>query len=446
MKTSAKRKRTINKTDNKSDCDKENVGPDEVSSPLKKKRSIQHQTDSSGNQRHRWLQVSAGQSWNTSSEPGVKKTERMTEEKVLKRDLNAQRSDKSPESISPPRNRVDMYFSTKYKAHSPTNKPEQNDVESESEKIGLKADEPPGHCKLEAPNPSYKEFLSLMKEIEVSVCKISVHDVSQGTCFVVCDNIILTNAHLFRDCMVEGKLLDGIKVSLAFELETVNLSYTVEKIFLDIQKEPDYAFLKLIPEDPTAEKVKFPPGLLKRLGPVPKSGKVWIIGFPAGREKTTRCTIIVEEGSREDAVKDHLAQYNGLCFTQNSVKQIIIDQGIGDIMKNGIIEKEVVTYRCPMRSGTSGSPVIDEHGLVIGLHTGGYDYGFPRFKIGVIEFAWSCSTIFKMFVSNLRERGEKELLERIRQEVLDNDYATRLLFGPESEHAPLIMVKKGFVV
>ncbi|XP_023201712.1 uncharacterized protein LOC111610884 [Xiphophorus maculatus] len=449
MKTSAKRKRTKNKTDNKTDCDKENVKQVDVSSPPKKKRSVfpgvQSQTKTPlGTNDSNGSRCPLDNPRPHPVNPGVKKKERMTEEEGLKRDLNAQRSEKSPESISPSRNSVNMYFPNIYKAHSPTNIQVKNDVESERGRVEPKADEPPGRqfeamviykrlgdCKLEAPNLSDEEFLSLLKEREESVCKIVVHGVSQGTGSVWLGSLIWTNAHLFKGCLVGRKLLDDIKVSVDFELETVNLSYTVEKIFLDINEELDYAIFKLIPEDPTAEKVKFPPGLLKRLGPVPKSGRVGSIGFPAGRKKTTKHTTIVDVENREQAVNDHLAQYKDLIITQMSIKQIITNQGIGDIMKSGIREKQVITYRCPMYGGTSGSPVIDGHGQVIGLHTGGYDYGFPEFKNGVIEYAIPSLTIFKKFVSNLRKRGEKQLLERIREEVSDNDYLTRLMFSPE---------------
>ncbi|XP_043954724.1 uncharacterized protein LOC122821003 [Gambusia affinis] len=452
MKTSAKRKRTKNKTDNKTDCDKENVSPDEASSPPKKKRSpfpgVQSQT-----------KIPLGTNNTNSSRclldnprprpvnPGVNKMERMIEE-GLKRDLNEQLSEKRPESASPSRNRVDMHFPKTYKARSPTNKQEKNNVENERGRV--KADEPPGcqseamdiselpaDCKLEAPNLSDEEFLRLLKEIEVSVCKIVVLGVSQGTAvsqgtgFVWCGRLILTSAHLFRGCLDGRKLVDNIKVSVDFELETVNPLYTVEEIFLDIDEELDYAVFELIPEDPTAEKVKFPPGLLKRLGPVLKSGGVSLIGFPAGREKTIRRTTIVEAENREQVVKNLLDKYYKYIFTQTSIKQIITNQGIGSIMKNGKREEQVITYHCPMYDGTSGSPVIDGRGQVIALHTGGYDYGFTEFKNHVIEFAISLPTIFKKFVSNLRKRGEKEQLERIREEVSDNDYVTRLMFSPE---------------
>ncbi|PWA28137.1 hypothetical protein CCH79_00018279 [Gambusia affinis] len=482
MKTSAKRKRTINKTDNKTDCDKENVSPDEVSSPPKKKRSpfpgVQisdcHLSDLSdlsdlgdlsdlsdlgviyATKDFKFLsqtKIPLGTNNTNGSRclldnprprpvnPGVNKMERMIEE-GLKRDLNGQLSEKSPESISPSRNRVDMHFPKTYKARSPTNKQEKNNVENERGRV--KADEPPGcqseamdiselpaDCKLEAPNLSDEEFLRLLKEIEVSVCKIVVLGVSQGTGFVWCGRLILTSAHLFRGCLDGRKLVDNIKVSVDFELETVNPLYTVEKIFLDIDEELDYAIFELIPEDPTAEKVKFPPGLLKRLGPVLKSGGVSLIGFPAGREKTIRRTTIVEAENREQVVKDLLDKYYKFIFTQTSIKQIITNQGIGGIMKNGTRKEQVITYHCPMYDGTSGSPVIDGRGQVIGLHTGGYDYGFTEFKNHVIEFAISLPTIFKKFVSNLRKRGEKEQLERIREEVSDNDYVTRLMFSPE---------------
>ncbi|KAK5606874.1 hypothetical protein CRENBAI_014115 [Crenichthys baileyi] len=392
------------------------------------------------------------------------KEERMTGQQGLKQDQEVQQS---PEEIPPSTETVEKHFPKTYKTRSPTNKRERwqslpggvSDVVSESGRGGPEAVGPrscesqsqeiseaphvnrwverrfPGSCKLEhLRNEDFhlqEKWRSVCEDIGRSACKIVVHQVSQGTGFVLIDRIILTTAHLFRGCLDGNKLRDNISVSVIFELETRKISYSVEKILFDVDEQLDYAVLVLRPEgeranQPSTLDIEVPPGLLRRFGPVPENGEVCIIGHPAGEEKTFENTFIIEAENRKIAVKDYLAQYKDQIFTKKSIKQIIANQGINEMMMGGMKAKLVITYHSSMYEGASGSPVIDGHAGVIGLHTGGYGYGFPEITNSVMEFARALLTIYKTFLENLKKNGNKQLLERIRLEAPENIYLKML--------------------
>ncbi|KAF1380925.1 hypothetical protein PFLUV_G00169130 [Perca fluviatilis] len=302
------------------------------------------------------------------------------------------------------------------------------------------------------PDDSYQKALNLRKEnfgkiqqsfsevhrvrkllkLGESVCKVVVGDVCQGTGFVLFDNFILTNAHLFKDCVEGQKLKEGINVFALFNYENpephINYYY-FEKAQGDIcytEDELDYAVLELNLESQKSnhstqtKKMKVPPGLLKIFGPMPRDGEACIIGHPAGGLKKMDPTFIIEKEKRVQAVHDHLHPYKESIVTLLSISHLLKDQGIENIMMGGNKADKVGTYNTFMYHGSSGSPVFDAHGRVFGLHTAGYAYGFPNPNKSVIEFAQPLLTIFKHFVSTLKVSGKDKLLERVNKEVKGN--------------------------
>ncbi|XP_035531006.1 protein FAM111A-like, partial [Morone saxatilis] len=186
------------------------------------------------------------------------------------------------------------------------------------------------------PDNSYKEALNLRKEnfgkiqqsfsevhrvkkllkMGESVCKVIVGDVSTGTGFVLFDNFIVTNAHLFKDCVEKEKLKEGINVFAVFNYEVpepfTNFYYfQLARFYLcSGEDELDYAILELNPEGQKpnettqTKKMKVPPGLLKTFGRVPQNGEACIIGHPAGEVKQMDPTCIIKKERRRQAVND----------------------------------------------------------------------------------------------------------------------------------------------
>ncbi|XP_044197925.1 serine protease FAM111A-like isoform X1 [Thunnus albacares] len=277
---------------------------------------------------------------------------------------------------------------------------------------------------------SFSEVHRVRKLLKLgkSVCLLKVDCFSvttQGTGFVLFDNLILTNAHLFNEVtkLRRDNWKKNVKVTAVFnhenpDLETNSQSFNVKDFFVDLgDTELDYAVLELDLEgqtpNQTTETVKVPPGLLKRFGPVPPDGEACIIGHPAGDVKKMDPTCIIEKENRVQAVNEHLEPYRNTCFIIQSISQVIRNQGI-------------VTYNTFMYHGSSGSPVFDAHCRVFGLHTAGFVYGFPK-KKSVIEFAQPLLTIFKRLVTKIQESGDKELLKRVEEEANGNPYLEDIL-------------------
>ncbi|XP_026225561.1 protein FAM111A-like [Anabas testudineus] len=264
-----------------------------------------------------------------------------------------------------------------------------------------------------------------------SVCKVVVEGVCMGTGFVLFDNFIRTNAHLFNN------YVDGIDVFALFNYEkpepNANYYYfSSKKTFIDFDRELDYAILKLNtqaqkPNIKLKKNIKIPPGLLKEFAPVPHEGEACIIGHPNGEVKKMDPTCIIETEKRDQAVSDHLNSYKDTLFIIHSISQVIKDQGIENIMMGGNKAHDVVTYNTFMYHGASGSPVFDARCKVFGLHTAGFIYGFPQETKSVIEFARPLLTIFGNFVRNLKKNGNENLLKEVEKEADSNQYLKQVL-------------------
>ncbi|XP_058481594.1 serine protease FAM111A-like [Solea solea] len=270
-----------------------------------------------------------------------------------------------------------------------------------------------------------RELLKLSK----SVCKIVVYGICEGTGFVLFDDLILTNAHLFDKVQPENHV--PVYALFDFELpqpETDYCGFSCEKEFIDIDKELDYAVLKLCPggersKSQSKKSVVIPPGLLKKFGPVPENGEACIIGHPQGDIKKMDPTCIIEEEERIKEINEHVSQYKDTVFIIQSVVHELKNQGIENILKGGAAADKCVTYNTFMYHGSSGSPVFDQSCQVFGLHTAGYTYTWPKGSgESVIEYALPLLHIFNKFVSNLREKNNETLLERITEEAKGNQH------------------------
>ncbi|XP_076150012.1 serine protease FAM111A-like [Alosa pseudoharengus] len=265
----------------------------------------------------------------------------------------------------------------------------------------------------------------MLLKLGTSVGKIIVQNVCCGTCFVLFDSLVLTNAHLFKDHF-EGKELHDIKVFVLFNYEDPQPStnfqcFTCVNTLVDIDVKLDYAILEFDPQNKEG-----PTGLLKNFGKMPQTGEACIIGHPAGEVKKMDPTFIIAKEKRADAVNAHLDQYKGTMFILLSISQTLKNKGIENIMMN-THDPEIVTYNTFMYHGSSGSPVFDTFGKVFGLHTAGCTYGFPNHEESVIEFAHPLLKIFERFVRNLEGDGNKELLEKVEKAAKGNEHLEKVL-------------------
>ncbi|XP_065806953.1 serine protease FAM111A-like, partial [Labrus bergylta] len=151
---------------------------------------------------------------------------------------------------------------------------------------------------------TFSKFHIVKKLIErgESVCKV-VENKCSGTGFVLFENFIITNAHLFKNCVEQNTLKQGVNVYVIFNYDTrtdtQNNTFKVEQscIFY-IEDELDYAVLQ-VQSDLTAQTEQgkhstLPAGLLESIGEMPVDGAACLIGHPGGDVKQIDLTSIIE--------------------------------------------------------------------------------------------------------------------------------------------------------
>nr|XP_046192991.1 serine protease FAM111A-like [Oncorhynchus gorbuscha] len=157
--------------------------------------------------------------------------------------------------------------------------------------------------------------LTELAEVTTSVCKVE-HEFIEGTGFLLFDNFILTNGHLFKDeGVLQGKRL-SVPTTVTFNFdnplgsgqwkvnvkpEVVALQYGVDRW----RRQVDYAILEL---STPLKGYKLPPGVLQKYGPVPQTGGIYIVGHPDGGVKKMDSTTIIEVEQRNAAEIKHLGE------------------------------------------------------------------------------------------------------------------------------------------
>ena len=223
-----------------------------------------------------------------------------------------------------------------------------------------------------------------------------------GTCFLVTEDVILTNYHVYQDIkddIASRQPKPTVKVAFNYLLQnqTTNLD-EVEVNMEDIRAQNedaslDYIFLGLKNKRRKTGQTglsKSQPGLSEKISLVNQknfTNKILtIVGHPAGREKSidTDCRVISEHNWRPQLLdrmqRPHTFEFKPL-FTCK--KEIMSDK-----------YKHKIAYDTSFFDGSSGSPVFDDQGKIIAMHTCGWVLKTEGIKYSVMEFAIPMEAIY----------------------------------------------------
>ncbi|XP_077097871.1 serine protease FAM111A isoform X2 [Siphateles boraxobius] len=252
-------------------------------------------------------------------------------------------------------------------------------------------------------------------DLSDSVCVIVVEDSPRGTGFLLFDRFILTNAHVVKDFVnfppeaPHTHKLSGT-LTAVFNHEvlgsgTINLQAKSELIAYRYEKDEklrchDYALLELeaAPENCTELLTCY------KHGPSPKSGGIYIVGHPdCGVKKMDLCFIIGIENQLQSINKHR---------SENVSCPYVSWQCWPNLYKNQI------TYNSCFFHGSSGSPVFDAHGYLIGMHSGGFYYKEGERTRSVIEFSYSMQPIVESIITQVKTRSD--ILKLLKNEKFKN--------------------------
>ncbi|KAL3970860.1 5-hydroxytryptamine receptor 1 [Sarotherodon galilaeus] len=244
-----------------------------------------------------------------------------------------------------------------------------------------------------------------LMELSNSVCQVRINGKPRGSGFLLFGNFVLTNAHVIQDfCNDNGGLKEKVAVTFSFEsLEEKDDLIDVEEVvgieYIPEVSGTDWALLKLSADQ------KLPDRLLKHSGFVRHSGGICIIGYPGESVKKIDVCLVVSQENRKQVAERHWKE------NQDCV-QLLTDRFFENVAVDVQQRQQLLTYESCLYDGSSGSPVFNEDGNVVAVHTGGYQYDDAKGqKQGVIEFGYPFINIIERIIIQMVERKKFDVLK-----------------------------------
>ncbi|XP_041088056.1 LOW QUALITY PROTEIN: serine protease FAM111A-like [Polyodon spathula] len=204
-----------------------------------------------------------------------------------------------------------------------------------------------------------------LTELSESVCIIKAGNpigTLVGTGFLLFGNCILTCAHVVEQFISSSQsqtvLTTTVHINFKYEKHGESLNYLLVKPqIVAYDRELDYALLELVQENSP-----LPPALITNLGVPPKRGGVCIIGHPdGGVKKIDMCSIIKFE-ERQGEIQEHHYKYHWC-------SQLITRFSFEEMR-----DEKRLSYNTCFYHTSSGSPVFNDQGQLVAVHTGGNEY------------------------------------------------------------------------
>lgn len=224
-------------------------------------------------------------------------------------------------------------------------------------------------------------FLLLSK----SVCLVRIGGKPRGSGFLLYDNFVLTNAHVIKSAynFKTDQLTNNITVTFSYEIEEFMWdSVAVEDVVCyGFDNKLDWALLKV------NDSMPLPNGLLPHVKSVSDTecSNIFIIGHPNCEGKQVDFSSVVCPENRRQVVEENWRKNPG----SN-------DDYVNRVVKEIPELNNILAYKSKSHQGSSGSPVFNEEGNLVAMHTRGYFYhdakGQPR---SLMDFGYLLSSIIK---------------------------------------------------
>ncbi|XP_072256041.1 uncharacterized protein [Pyxicephalus adspersus] len=218
------------------------------------------------------------------------------------------------------------------------------------------------------PADTFKSLNRSLESVALLRCTNSTTIKEIGTFFLLSETLGLTCYHVLKESLIsENHQHLSPKFSVIFNYDNESDEKVEYNAYLECHNENlDIAFLRISKPEK---------GLLQYVAPPPQEGSVSIIGHPKGLYKKIDpiCSVINFSKRAEQILSNILSD--------RSYIHVLTEQNLM-LMS----QPELVTYDTCLYWGASGSPVFNDQGQLVAMHTGGYAARTDLEKESIIEY------------------------------------------------------------